>query len=414
MQGAAQAVASAVQNSFAVDLAVTMGFLSDIVDGSLLIHIYSDSSKGKTTGSALAISTAGNPSSTTKKRSLQIDWGDTYNYRVASLSGNFGVPIVLDEASKIATKDISSFIYSCCNGVSKGRLSSDGTQKDVSHWSTCTISNGEGSLLPFCNNNQDIRARLIEVCFDSITENFSDNEEGHLMTNIQQAMSEYYSLNLAREVRKGMDIVASKGLHTGGTAPLGYNVGEDRKLHINESEAEIVRMIFDMYANGHSYNDIAHEMNARGYKTKIGKEFTVASFHSILSNRKYVGEYVYNKIVAKDMLGKHNSHKQKSEEEIVRIPNGVPQIVSTQTFEKVQERLEMNKKKTVSYKPNSTYLLTGLVICGECGYHFQGNSRAAGRGNNSIYSSFAVAKGKITNGAAKMEKLRKTSSKISS
>lgn len=150
--------------------AVVMGFLRDAVDGSLLIHVYSDSSKGKTTGCLLAISTAGNPSAATGKQSLQIDWGDTFNYRIASLSNNFGVPIIIDEASKIAEKEISSFIYSCCNGSSKGRLSSNGTPRDVKHWSTCCISNGEQSLLPLCNENQGIRARIIEVNFDTITE----------------------------------------------------------------------------------------------------------------------------------------------------------------------------------------------------------------------------------------------------
>lgn len=157
--------------------AVTIGFLGDSVDGSLLVHIYSDSSKGKTTGSALAISTAGNPSSHTKKNSLQLDYGDTYNYRIASLSGNNGVPMVIDEASMISTRDISGFVYACCNGQSKGRLSSDGSQKEVYHWKTCCISNGEGSLLPHCNNNQGIRARLIEIQFDSITESAKQAEE---------------------------------------------------------------------------------------------------------------------------------------------------------------------------------------------------------------------------------------------
>lgn len=154
-----------------------MGFLGDRVDGSLMVHIYSDSSKGKTTSSALAISTSGNPSGFTKMNSLQLDYGDTYNYRIASLADNYGIPMVIDEASKISTRNISGFVYACCNGQSKGRLSSDGSQKEVYHWKTCCISNGEGSLLPYCNNNQGIRARLIEIQFDSITESAKQAEE---------------------------------------------------------------------------------------------------------------------------------------------------------------------------------------------------------------------------------------------
>lgn len=137
----------------------------------------------------------------------------------------------------------------------------------------------------------------------SITEYFGEGAEGELMEGFQEAIAEYYSKNLAREVRKGMDIVASKGLHTGGIPPLGYYVGDDRKLHINESEAYIVRYIFEMYSKGYTYNSIAKELNLRGYKTKIGKEFSSASLNTILHNRKYIGEYVYNRRVQKKQKG---------------------------------------------------------------------------------------------------------------
>lgn len=102
----------------------------------------------------------------------------------------------------------------------------------------------------------------------SVTENFGNDPEGKVMEGIAEVFAEYYSNNLAREVKKGLDVIASQGLHTGGLPPLGYDVSEKR-LVINESEAEIVRLIFDRYSNGYTYNDIAKELNAKGYKTKI-------------------------------------------------------------------------------------------------------------------------------------------------
>lgn len=212
------------------------------------------------------------------------------------------------------------------------------------------------------------------------------------MAGIQEAMAEFYSKNLAREVKKGLDVLASKGLHTGGLPPLGYEVGEDKKLKINESEAEVVRSIFSMYAQNYTYNDMAKELNARGYKTKAGNEWSASSFNSILSQRKYIGEYVYNRRASKDMRGKANAHKNKPEEEILRIPNAVPRIIDDITFNKVQARLELNRKGQGHYKSKSSYLLSGLILCGECGFRYQGNSRAAGRGNQSIYSSYRCGK----------------------
>lgn len=225
----------------------------------------------------------------------------------------------------------------------------------------------------------------------SVTENFGNDPEGKVMEGIAEVFAEYYSNNLAREVKKGLDVIASQGLHTGGPPPLGYDVSE-KKLVINEAEAEIVRLIFDRYSKGYTYNDIAKELNAKGYKTKIGREFSSASLNSILSQRKYIGKYVYNRRSAKNINGSYNSHKNKPEEEIIRIPGAVPRIVNDEVFEKVQKRLEMNKRKTGHYKSKSNYLLSGLVICGECGFHYQGNCRSSGKSNSNVYSSYRCGK----------------------
>lgn len=242
----------------------------------------------------------------------------------------------------------------------------------------------------------------------SVTENFGNDPEGKVMEGIAEVFAEYYSNNLAREVKKGLDVIASQGLHTGGLPPLGYDVSEKR-LVINESEAEIVRLIFDRYSNGYTYNDIAKELNAKGYKTKIGREFTSASLNSILNQRKYIGEYVYNRRSSKNINGSYNSHKNKPEEEIIRIPDAVPKIIDKKIFEKVQQRLEMNKRKAGHYKSKSNYLLSGLIVCGECGFHYQGNTRAAGRGSQSMYSSYRCGKKqnhKIGCGNSEIEKNR--------
>ncbi len=224
----------------------------------------------------------------------------------------------------------------------------------------------------------------------SVTENFGEGVEADLMKGFHELFADYYSKNLSREVRKSLDIISKKGLHCGGVAPLGYDV-VDKKLAINESEAEIVRLIFDMYGNKkYTYNDMAKELNARGYKTKSGNEFSASSFNSILTQRKYIGEYVYNRRVAKSLTGKYNSHANKPEDEIVRIPGAVPRIIDNETWGKVQARLNQNKRKVGTYKSKSNYLLSGLIVCGECGYHYQGNSRKGGSGT--IYSSYRCGK----------------------
>ena len=240
----------------------------------------------------------------------------------------------------------------------------------------------------------------------SVTENYGKGAGANLMVAVQESINQYYSENLSTEVKKGMSVLSSRALHTGGVPPLGYDVVE-QKLVINESEAEIVRLIFEMYSQKHTYNDMAKELNTRGYTTKSGNEFSVSSFNSILTQRKYIGEYVYNRRVAKSLTGKYNSHANKPEDEIVRIPNAVPRIIDDETFNKVQARLNQNKRKTFTYNSKSNYLLSGLIVCGQCGFHYQGNSRKNSKGK--VYSSYRCGKKqnhKIGCGNSEIEKNR--------
>lgn len=101
----------------------------------------------------------------------------------------------------------------------------------------------------------------------SILEPLNGTPEDVIIESLYEGMAEYYSLNLAREVRKGMIENAEKGLTTGGTAPLGLDI-VDKKYVINEYEAGAVRLIFDMYASGNTYLTIINTLNKKGYVTK--------------------------------------------------------------------------------------------------------------------------------------------------
>lgn len=73
----------------------------------------------------------------------------------------------------------------------------------------------------------------------------------------------------------------------------------------------------------------------------------------MLKNRRYIGEYRYRDIVT---------------------PGGVPAIVPKELFEKVQERLEKNKKAPARFKAEDAYLLTTKLYCGKCGAYMTGES----------------------------------------
>ena len=211
----------------------------------------------------------------------------------------------------------------------------------------------------------------------SVTERLDDSPESVILESVLEGMAEYYILNLAREVEKGKMENALKCNHVGGIPPLGYDVDKaTRKLVINENEAKAVRLIFKMIIEGCSYGDILNELNLKGFKTKSGSKFGKNSLFSILKNEKYCGTYIYNKSAkANSATKKRNGHKYKPEEEIVKIPNGCPAIITQAEFDKVQELLKLRKQRAGSFKSKETYLLSGKIQCGECGSAYVGNSR---------------------------------------
>ena len=229
---------------------------------------------------------------------------------------------------------------------------------------------------------QKLKVKGIRVV--SVLENLDNSPESLILESVIEGMAQYYSANLAREVAKGQKENALKALHNGGDAPLGYDVAFDKTYLVNEEEAQAVKIIFDMYVNGYSYSNIIDKLNDLGYKTKRGNKFGKNSLHGILSNEKYTGVYVFNKTQRKGVNGKRNGHKQKSDDEIIKVEGGMPQIIDREVFLQAQEMMQKRKKAPGSHKATTLYLLTGLIRCGECGHAMQGNRRKDKYGNDYI------------------------------
>lgn len=213
----------------------------------------------------------------------------------------------------------------------------------------------------------------------SILEQLDDSPEAVILESVLEGMAEYYSKNLSREVRKGMNENALKGIHNGGTPPLGFNVNQDKTYSINETEAQAVRMIFDMYAKGFGYMMIANTLNEQGYKTKRGSMFGKNSIAEILRNEKYLGRYVFNKRLSK----KSGNRQFKSDDQITRIDDALPRIISNEIWDKVHAK--MNSQLKPRMNATRVYLLTGHLECGLCGSNYVGASYVRGRNGEKYY-----------------------------
>ena len=223
----------------------------------------------------------------------------------------------------------------------------------------------------------------------SITERLDNTPEGKFMLYIITGMNEFYSANLATEVMKGLKENAYQCRHTGGIPPLGYDVGPDQKLTINEQEAKAVRMIFSLYEQGNGYSYIVDRLNGQGFRTKRGQPFGKNSLHDILKNEKYTGVYVFGRSSPADSRGKFNRHQYQ--DDYIRVENGCPLIIEKDQFERVQKMMEQNQHQSGRYKAKVVYILSGKVFCGCCGSRMVGENR---RSNGTDYYYYVCNKAK--------------------
>lgn len=213
------------------------------------------------------------------------------------------------------------------------------------------------------------RLKLAGVSVCSVLEQLDGSPESVVLESVLEGFSEYYSRNLARETMKGLKEIARRCQHTGGTPPLGYDVGPDKHYIVNYKEAEAVRMIFSMYVTGYTYDTIVDELSRHEYRSKFNGPIGKNSIHDILCNEKYRGVYVFNTVSDK----KGNRSRVESGDDVIKIEGGMPEIINQSLWEEVHRI--MTSKKSGQRKATEPYLLSGIIFCGECGGAMVGGSR---------------------------------------
>ena len=126
----------------------------------------------------------------------------------------------------------------------------------------------------------------------SAMENIPDTPEGIILESLLEGMNQYYSAELSQKVKRGMRETRLKGNYQGGGVPYGYKV-EDRKIVIDEPNAEVVRYMYKAFAEGVFAHNIIANLTARCILYH-GKPFAKNTVYNILKNDKYSGVYECN------------------------------------------------------------------------------------------------------------------------
>ena len=200
----------------------------------------------------------------------------------------------------------------------------------------------------------------------SAKESIPEGPEGILLEAVLEGSAEYYSANLAQNIRRGMRSNALNCMVNNGSLPFGYRKGEDGRFAVCEAEAEVVREIFRKVAQGIPFVDIANSLNSRDIRTKLGNPWGKNSFHRMLVNESYMGVYSYSDI---------------------RIEDGMPAIIDKAQFLEVQQKLKTKKNPRGRHRENGDYILTGKLFCAMCGNPMVGVSGTARNGELHYYYS---------------------------
>lgn len=126
---------------------------------------------------------------------------------------------------------------------------------------------------------------------------------------------------------------------------MGCVIDDEQHFQINPTLAPVVLNIFNDYLSGKTQKEIRDELNNKGLKNANGREFTINNISKILTNRRYIDNYIY-----KDVL----------------IENGIPAIIPNDVFDKVQEMIVVNKRAPSRHKAVDDCLLTTKLYCGKC------------------------------------------------
>lgn len=215
----------------------------------------------------------------------------------------------------------------------------------------------------------------------SITERIEDDKFSVILEAMLEAMAEYYSLNLADEVKKGMKEKALRG-EVQTKASYGYTM-KDKKLYIEPDEAELIKKFYQGVIDGKTLMSIAREVNDAGFRTKDGNRWENRTIRYAVANPLYKGYVRWNPSGKKDL----RQFRFQNENFIVKKGNHEP-IVSEETWEKANALIQ--KKFTPNKKPADMYKnwMSGLIVCGNCG------GKLASGGSKAGYQCMNYNKGK--------------------
>lgn len=228
-------------------------------------------------------------------------------------------------------------------------------------WSTARFSRTQMVSVQSRYRLEKCGVEIVYVSFDA----GSDPDTRFLTVGLHELIDEYSSRQTAKDTKRSMQRNAALGNFNGGRPPYGYKVitvDKHKKLSINDTEKNIVKLIFKLRLQGVGAKLIAEQLRDKGFKNR-DLQWNKSSVANLLRNHAVNGCIVFGRKNRRS--GRINP---KFEWTIVKSHEA---IISDSDFTMVQQIMDEATTVYDSGSPRSGYLFTGLMRCACCGSSMQ-------------------------------------------
>ena len=299
---------------------------------------------------------------------------------------------------------VSGYIDEGLSGISTrkrenfNRMVDDSAQDMFDLVITKEISRFARNTLDSIQYTRELLLNGVGVYFQNDNINTFD-EDSELRLSIMSSIAQDELRKLSSRVKFGHQQAIKKNVVLGNSLIFGYRK-DNKRLVIDEDEAPMVRELFELYAtDNYSMKQIEQIFWDKGYRNHNGNKIAHTTMSNMISNPKYKGWYVGNKVKVVDMFTK----KQKflPPEEWVMFPDEtgeiVPAIVSEELWDAANAVLQRRSEDVKNRQGicNHANLLTGKLFCTECGQPYYRRESRDKQGN---VNSKWVCSGKIKGG----------------
>jgi len=299
------------------------------------------------------------------------------------------VPGYIDEGlSGISTKKRENF----------NRMVDEAAEDKFDLIITKEISRFARNTLDSIQYTRQLLASGVGVFFQNDNINTFD-EDSELRLSIMSSIAQDELRKLSSRVKFGHQQAIKQNVVLGNSRIFGYQK-EDKRLVIDEKQAVMVRELFELYAaDEYSMKQIETIFWNRGYRNLNGKKIAHSTMANMISNPKYKGYYVGNKVKVVDMFTKKQKFLPPEEWVMFKDETGeiVPAIVSEELWEAANTVLRRRSEDVKNRQGicNHANLLTGKLFCTHCGMPYYRRESKDRYGNK---NSKWVCSGKINNG----------------